>query len=674
MSNTRPVGYPGAPLDEGKNEIRLLKLYPGIEHESIHCSLHNANIDAIATADALSYAWAEPPATHQVWINDFEFHVRTNLYHALQNLRLPSETRILWIDALCIDQSNVVERNHQVQQMAQVFGSARSVIVWLGLSTESISQAFAFLKEMYVRGHAARKAAMSDPRWHTITELCLNQYWHRVWIVQEICLGKNVVVAAGHFRIPWQYITELRKARKHVWPQYQSDGERAFMRSLTAKIDQQKELRSSRGCVLWTLMETFKDSLCQEYHDKVYGFLGLSTDCSAETLVVDYTRTVQELHEDVLNLYRQKSDRSEQWLHNPQLFALSESQHTLLNDHYRPEEHRRKTHEDGATALQLCKGLPKSFLVSAEEVWSISSFPVEFDDDENGLSLVRDFLDGRAPYSHLGHWRNQFDPSLGLVRTFDDIEASIIFSTSRRDLAKQDISSVPIDRPKVFSARRRISWANDKAQTLYGIAPAGTEIEDFVVRFVESNTALLFNKCSTHQRSKNGAQISLPAVPARNTIGRALILQPLKEAGKDARAMHLSRDKIVEITQHLIPRVDQSFKVLARDEVHITTRALRLLTTPGAQPRPDRRVFAREALELMPEVTTARSAASEVRDGVRRGRELDLEDMVRDLRLYQYTLGPGYAPVANPGALGYMCCMLQLFFFLAPIRNVSSRK
>ncbi|OAG06323.1 uncharacterized protein CC84DRAFT_1090801, partial [Paraphaeosphaeria sporulosa] len=85
----------------------------------------------------LSYRWGDDEATHTVLINGKIRCVRQNLFDFLDmwkhgRRRRRKLKRWFWIDALCIDQTNAAERNHQVQKMGQIYSNAEEVIVWLG--------------------------------------------------------------------------------------------------------------------------------------------------------------------------------------------------------------------------------------------------------------------------------------------------------------------------------------------------------------------------------------------------------------------------------------------------------------------------------------------------------------------------------------------------------------
>ncbi|KAI6351571.1 hypothetical protein MCOR25_009866 [Pyricularia grisea] len=134
-------------IDLAKDAIRLCRLFrrpqepqspPVIECELFQSYLHQAKG---VPYEALSYTWgyedeANESTNHTIIMNGKNHHVRKNLFNALSSIRLDHRDRIVWIDALCIDQDNPHERNHQVAQMAQTYECAKRVLVWLGIGNE----------------------------------------------------------------------------------------------------------------------------------------------------------------------------------------------------------------------------------------------------------------------------------------------------------------------------------------------------------------------------------------------------------------------------------------------------------------------------------------------------------------------------------------------------------
>jgi len=84
----------------------------------------------------LSYAWGDPQNHRTIRVNGKSFKVRRSLWKFLNIARHTLYDTFLWIDALCIDQENTSERNHQVQQMGRIYSGAETVLTWLGDDTE----------------------------------------------------------------------------------------------------------------------------------------------------------------------------------------------------------------------------------------------------------------------------------------------------------------------------------------------------------------------------------------------------------------------------------------------------------------------------------------------------------------------------------------------------------
>ena len=84
------------------------------------------------TYHAVSYTWGSAAQTTTVLINRREMPVRENIYHFLLQANWPADRRdqtLLWIDEICIDQSNTLEKNEQVQMMGKIYGSCSSVFI-----------------------------------------------------------------------------------------------------------------------------------------------------------------------------------------------------------------------------------------------------------------------------------------------------------------------------------------------------------------------------------------------------------------------------------------------------------------------------------------------------------------------------------------------------------------
>jgi len=118
-----------SPLNKSKSEIRLLRLQPRSSAEAITCSLHLADLDdEHCKYEALSYQWGDASKMKQMILDGRSVTVRENLWWALWYLRRQDGIRVIWIDALCINQENIIERNHQITQMGNIYRRATMVV------------------------------------------------------------------------------------------------------------------------------------------------------------------------------------------------------------------------------------------------------------------------------------------------------------------------------------------------------------------------------------------------------------------------------------------------------------------------------------------------------------------------------------------------------------------
>jgi hypothetical protein len=121
------------PIDLERPAIRLLQLLRG-KGPAIECMLYQAYFDGTDTIpyDALSYNWGSTDGTSTMMVNGKTFSVAENLHSALQHLRSEDIDRVLWVDAICIDQANLRERGHAVSQLPLIYHTAQRTLCWTG--------------------------------------------------------------------------------------------------------------------------------------------------------------------------------------------------------------------------------------------------------------------------------------------------------------------------------------------------------------------------------------------------------------------------------------------------------------------------------------------------------------------------------------------------------------
>lgn len=124
------------PLHRPRSEIRLVKLLPKDENEKLKyipvCYILHASLHDKPKFVALSYVWGAATEERMILVDDSQFRVTKNLYDTMMVLRLPKEYVIIWIDFLCINQSENKEKSWQVRLMAYIYQQASKVVAWLG--------------------------------------------------------------------------------------------------------------------------------------------------------------------------------------------------------------------------------------------------------------------------------------------------------------------------------------------------------------------------------------------------------------------------------------------------------------------------------------------------------------------------------------------------------------
>jgi hypothetical protein len=309
--------YTYSRFDLERPGIRLLRLCMGTG-PTIECELFQAwidgNVDDSIPYEALSYTWGGTKMSKSVQIDGRVLGVTANLYSALYHLRSSDEDRILWVDAICIDQIDLRERGHQVAQMGQIYSRADRVVIWLCPSTEDIDILLDCLKQLERVGK--REWHISDNRWKeawaklqskfmirylrcmsrqcTGLQALLDQSWfRRVWIIQEVAHAKRAIICSGRKFImahTFAVATSLVNVRVE-------DHCKAILDIMPGEIRGKTWWGANRD--LRILLEKFGHSEASDPRDMIYAFLGICADSQDPSCPhADYTKDIEDLVHD----------------------------------------------------------------------------------------------------------------------------------------------------------------------------------------------------------------------------------------------------------------------------------------------------------------------------------------------------------------------------------------
>ncbi|KAI0530169.1 heterokaryon incompatibility protein-domain-containing protein [Xylaria digitata] len=324
----------------GQN-IRLLKLLPGHLADDVQCGLttHLLSPD-IEKYEALSYVWGSPTVTKPIYVNGDSLQVTVNLHSALRHLRRVNEPRILWVDAVCIDQSDLDERAHQVSLMGDIYRSTERVIVWLGESDSWTERTFRLLKTIAEAAEDAstttecrspevsRKFDLEVIQAYYIDKVLRNDWFRRSWTVQEILLAPEGLVVCGWDSISWNAFSQaimyasqkdtMGPMARHLGPSQREFDRIYILQEASEFLTQPHEAHQQ----LLELLIRFRARHATNTRDKIYAFLGLVSNVEKLGIEVDYRISVGELYRTVakelilqsrsLNLLRFLPSRSEE--------------------------------------------------------------------------------------------------------------------------------------------------------------------------------------------------------------------------------------------------------------------------------------------------------------------------------------------------------------------------
>ena len=193
--------------------------------------------------EAVSYTWATSSGNrqkdHVIFIGRSwdMLPITENCFDALRNCHLEERDRYLWIDSICIDQSNISERTHQVGMMRAIYSAARRVLIYLSVD-RAINSSRGF----------------DDPE-----VLCLNPYFSRIWVVQEIGSAKKALVLYDRQSMSWEF--------------FHANLERLMTKRWIRHFGRPRQIDDT-GSFLALLEDTW-DCHASDPRDKVFALLGL---------------------------------------------------------------------------------------------------------------------------------------------------------------------------------------------------------------------------------------------------------------------------------------------------------------------------------------------------------------------------------------------------------------
>ncbi|KAN0113121.1 Heterokaryon incompatibility protein (HET) domain containing protein [Hyaloscypha variabilis] len=335
------------PLEPSDSSIRLVVLESHkrdyMYNQEIRCRIVNTTFGAKPKYEAVSYSWGTEVSKQHIKMNGHRFQVSSNLFDALLHLGSSDVERTFWIDAICINQKDIDERNSQIQLMPFIYKRAKTVVVWLVIYR------------------------LQSQGWEEFVS-----------------------------KFPCDDVHKFKKLRQE---------------------------RYSNNRLLRNLLKDHQSAQCKDPRDKIYGLVGMSTDCSG-CLPMDYRKSLWEVYKDVISVYHgypeilELSRLLKQLIGGPEQILAQDIEEDGAPEHSPDPERRKRT-----TVM-----VPSCFLgtiiyvgPSYKDVIASPQKPNEWD------AAVEERVNKRKPET-----REQSDMFLEALEDTDEVELNAKLSLNRK--------------------------------------------------------------------------------------------------------------------------------------------------------------------------------------------------------------------------------------------------
>ena len=298
-----------------KKQIRLLRILPGDFDDPVSCTVSDENLgETLPPYNAISYTWADQSGDRSkcrtISLDSCPFAVTNSCELALRRVRHRDRARIVWVDAICINQADDAERSHQVQLMAQIYSRARCVNIYVGEAADGSTELLRFIAD---RAQVGTDVAAFDTA-AAVNLLCRPYFW-RVWILQEIALARDAILICGETTLPWLLFVawvaravgrgddsrELFLARlpPHLTTDQVEAGKVVDLLIETARLPPALGFGSRRlrgPDELLPLLDIGGFCDASDPRDKLFALYGMVTGLEAQGLVPDYAATMEDVY------------------------------------------------------------------------------------------------------------------------------------------------------------------------------------------------------------------------------------------------------------------------------------------------------------------------------------------------------------------------------------------
>jgi hypothetical protein len=297
--------------------IRLLYLLPGTSESSLQAVLNHIACNYAGTYQALSYVWGSSVCDKELVTPNGIIPITASVHKALLALRQSDQAIMVWVDAVCINQTDPKEKAQQIRLLPEIFQACECTYAFLTEGDPIITQALEML--MQVRARAIREKRKSSkgtgtdgkdcpkimsswkgkrlpppesPMWESISALFTLPYFRRAWIIQEVVASPAIKFVCGTRLIGWNDLYAALQALDREVEMSEDEPELSDVRAswepfMKLGVQREWEARQHRWCLI-TLLEHFRHAESTLSRDRFFALAGLASDGNDEDFEPDY--------------------------------------------------------------------------------------------------------------------------------------------------------------------------------------------------------------------------------------------------------------------------------------------------------------------------------------------------------------------------------------------------
>lgn len=301
-------------------EVRLLHLLPATDTtQPLTCRLEISDpmlaVEGALEYETLSYTWSTESPTEELIVHEStHISITPNLASFLRQRRDADKVVVLWVDAICVNQQDIAERNLQVSFMNLIYTVCTSITVWLGPEDEESDLAVEELHKLANTHPYEKMPVLPTKVCKAIKKLLNRPWWNRVWVAQEICWGggrhkmwesSSVTVCCGRSSIPWNNLVIACARIKVDEPTLRQtiDGVDGvlhldYLRWSATKLSQKGRNTGFDETDSLPHVVEYRHFSATDPRDKIYGILGVLPNINRVTwrFAIDYNESVERVY------------------------------------------------------------------------------------------------------------------------------------------------------------------------------------------------------------------------------------------------------------------------------------------------------------------------------------------------------------------------------------------